>query len=161
MYIEKEIAEYLIDCAKFEYFLINENLNLGIERDIDGLKKVEGLNWTKLARLIEEKKKFKYFDFCNSGFSFLIEESPQFLVKHAGRLKWDSNQVDIDSWEKLLTRSFAQLRNNIAHGNKSHMPSQFTQDRTEKFITAGRSLMNFIASEVFEIKQWREPIQFQ
>ncbi len=29
MCIEKGIAEYLMDCAKFEYFLVNHNLELG------------------------------------------------------------------------------------------------------------------------------------
>ncbi len=124
------------------------------------LKKVTGIEWGKLAALIEEKKKFHDFDFSTSEFGCLKTDYPQLLVEDEGKLKWDSEETEIESWEKLLIRSYAQLRNNIAHGNKAHLPSQFTQGRTKEFMEAGRALREFIAGDIFEKPNWKEPIQF-
>lgn len=160
--IEDKISKFMFTCSKFEYFVINEDTELGkIGKMIDTppLQKIVGLDWKKLAKKI--KINFEDFNFGSSGFEILKEEPPQFLVKAEKKLKWDSDNAAIDSWEKLLTRSFAQLRNNIAHGNKAHMPSQFTQDRTEKFIDAGNDLIKFIAKEIFGKENWESSIIFK
>ncbi|WP_146165120.1 hypothetical protein [Mycoplana dimorpha] len=90
------------------------------------------------------------------------DSAPQFLVKaDDGRLKWDSDEAVIDSWDRLFSRSFAQLRNNIAHGNKALMPAAFTHERTEKFLVAGHALMDFVAQAIFFRTDWDGPIAFR
>lgn len=162
MDIEKRISDYLVRCAKFEFFLVNSNIELAKIRSISALQTISGIEWNGLAALIEEKHPYGSFNFSQSGFSFLNDNAPQFLTKRQnGSLKWDSDEPHIDSWLKVLTRSYAQLRNNIAHGNKGYLLSQFTQDRTEKFIEAGNKFMDFIAKDVFGNNSWEEPITFK
>lgn len=161
MCIENKISKFFVTVSKFEYFLINNNIKLGKVSDQSGaLQKISGLDWNKLSKLIEQKQPFDLFNFSSGGFEIFKNEPPQFLVKENGNLKWDSDETIIDSWEILLSKSFAQLRNNIAHGNRVHLPSHFTQGRTEQFIDAGYSIMNFIAEEVLQIRNWEEPIYF-
>ncbi len=161
MCIEDKISKFMIKISKFEFFMINENIELAHIQHKDGLQKLAGVRWEKLAALIEQKHRFSVFDFKSSGFVFFKETSPQYLVKDNGSLKWDSDEVTIDSWSKLLTRSFAQLRNNIAHGNKAHILAPFTRQRTEEFIDAGNALVDFIAKDIFSQADWEMPIEFQ
>lgn len=161
MCIEDKISKFMIKVAKFEFFLINENIELAIIQDKNGLHKLVGINWQKLAALIEHKHHFSEFNFESYGFRVFKDTSPQYLVKDNGSLKWDSDQVTIDSWGELLTRSFAQLRNNIAHGNKAYTLAPFTQKRTEEFINAGHALVDFIAKDIFSQEHWELPIEFQ
>lgn len=149
--------------ARFEFFLINSNIELGkINEESSGLKKITGVNWGKLARLLEKKFKFVDFNFKEYNLEIFKNTAPQYLVKsESGQLKWDSDDKAIDSWEILLSRGFAQLRNNIAHGNKAHISSAFTQTRTEEFIESGHCLMNFIAKEIFNVEHWASEIVFK
>ena len=148
--MEEEIARFLITTSKFEFYLISSDTKLAHTKAKGRLEIVAGINWTELAYRVETKHPFAKFDFEQSPFCIFKEASPQYLVKtESGRLKWDSDDLPIDSWERLLTRSYAQLRNNIAHGNKAHLTAQFTHDRTERFIAAGKALIDFIARQIF------------
>ncbi len=163
--LEADISKFMMKVSKFEFFLINRNIELCKVSDKDTeIKRLAGIQWDKLAVLIEEKYPFSRYhsEFASYGFSIFKDSPPQYLVKLAdtGRLKWDSDECQIDSWGKLVVRGFAQLRNNIAHGNKALLPSQFTQGRTKEFIAAGDALMNFIAEKIFDENDWEKPIQF-
>lgn len=164
MCIEDKISKFMMKVSKFEFFLINQNIELASIKEDKGFQKLVGINWGKLAVLIEKEHKFSSFDFDNCKFNILKDTSPQFLVKNiegVEKLKWDSDNVIIDSWCKLLSRSFAQFRNNIAHGNKATIPTAFTKGRTQEFINAGDELINFITEKIFKEKDWLLPIEFK
>ena len=122
---EDKIAKFMITVSKFEFFLICERMDLAaIKFDQESnLQKIAGIQWEKLGDLIEKRYKFLDFDFAKYKFLIFKETSPQYLVKSpdSEAIKWDSDERPIDSWSRLLTRSFAQFRNNIAHGNKGHL----------------------------------------
>lgn len=158
--VEMKITNYLVRCAKFEFYLINKNCSYAKTEDMGPLKKVTGIDWSKLAADLERKYTFAEFDFVQNGFDFLKVNRPQYLVLNGGGLKWDSDTIDIQSWILLLSKSFAQLRNNIAHGNKSLLPSPFTEKRTEYFIDAGNALMDFIVNDFYNCQDWDGPIHF-
>ena len=160
--MEEVIARLLMKMSKFEFYLVNRDTELAHTRTANGLEVVTGINWTRLAQQIERAYPFSKFDFGRSSFGVLQETAPQYLVKTAnGYLKWDSDDLPITSWDRLLSRSFAQLRNNLAHGNKAQMPAPFTYDRTEKFLAAGDALIDFIAAHVFDAPHWETPITFR
>lgn len=157
--MDDEIANFILKASKFEFFLVNRNNSLALTKDVRGLKVVAGVNWTRLAHLVEDAFPFASFDFSNSDFAIFATTSPQYLVLgKEGGLKWDSDNQLIDSWDRVLARGYAQLRNNIAHGNKHQMSAPFTYDRTATFLTAGLALMNFVANKVFSEFDWDTPI---
>ena len=160
--MDARIARFMLMVSKFEFFLVNTDLSLAHIRQTNGLRKIEGTNWARVAGLVEERFPFARFDFAPSGFGIFHVTAPQYLVVgDDGVLKWDSDDESIDSWERLLARSFAQLRNNVAHGNKAQLPAPFTCDRTDQFLQAGEMLIDFIASNVFEDPGWETPIEFR
>jgi hypothetical protein len=106
--------------AKFEFFLVN--LGQRFAHGNGTTKTIAGVNWDRIGRSLEDKHPFNEFDFANSGFQIFKDTVPQFLVeKENGRLKWDSDGDVFSSWQVLLSRGYAQLRNNVAHGNKEHL----------------------------------------
>ncbi|WCK68982.1 hypothetical protein [Agrobacterium tumefaciens] len=158
--MEDKIAVFMLRVAKFEFFLMNADLSFAHVETITGI--VKGLNWTRLAQRVEEAQPFAKFDFDNSPIRLFKETSPQYLVMGPeGRLKWDSDDEVIQSWDRLLNRSFAQLRNNIAHGSKGLLSAPFTHDRTEQFLIAGHVLIDFIAVRVLGYPDWERPISFR
>ncbi len=158
--MDEKIARFMLKVSKFEFFLINTDINLARIHKTTG--NVIGLDWARLADVVEAKNPFSEFDFQQTAFSMLKDTTPQYLViTPERRLKWDSDDQPIDSWERLLLRSFAQLRNNIAHGNKAQMPAPFTHDRTTGFLNAGDALIEFIAEHVFHDPGWQTPIEFR
>lgn len=160
--MEDRIALFMLKVSKFEFYLINKNTDLAHVRSHNGLEKVEGIDWQRLAATVEGKIPFSEFNFDVCRFGIFRGTVPQYLVKASdGRLKWDSDNDPIDSWERLLTRGFAQLRNNIAHGNKAQLPAPFTHDRTKQFLEGGEVLIDFLASQVFDDPVWETPIMFQ
>jgi hypothetical protein len=159
--IDKNISDYLIRCAKFEYLLVCKDISLAQTEQNGLFQVVKGIEWSKLAQRLEDVRPFATFNFDTYRFGYFKSNTPQFLSIKDGNLKWDSENKTIDSWILLVTRSFAQLRNNIAHGNKSHMAAAFTADRTEKFIDAGNNFMNFVANELFNEIDWEQPIVFR
>ncbi|MDX8470323.1 hypothetical protein RFM26_32095 [Mesorhizobium sp. VK23B] len=157
--MEQDIANFMLRAAKFEFFLVNRDTSLVHTKVVGVFTAIIGVNWTKVAQFVEVAFPFNTFDFTNSGFEIFAQTAPQYLViKHDGRLGWDCDNEPIDSWDRLLTRSYAQLRNNVAHGNKHQMPAPFTHDRTAQFLPAGLALMNFIANQVFLESDWDTPI---
>ena len=161
MRLENDISEFMLKAAKFEFFLINKDIQLGRIEEKDNLQKLVGLDWGKLAVIIEDKHKFHDFDFKSCQFSYFKTDVPQYLVKSEnGVPKWDSDEVTVDSWAKLLTRGYAQFRNNVAHGNKAQLPSAFTTERTENFLAASHALMAFIAQDIFEERDWERSLFF-
>jgi len=158
--MEAKISQFILKVSKFEFFLINTDITLAHFDRATGA--VTGLNWTRLAALIEAEMPFSAFNFQQSGFSIFKDTAPQYLtISPEGCLKWDSDDQPIDSWERLLSRSFAQLRNNVAHGNKAQMTAPFTLGRTEGFLNAGDNLIEFIAEHVFHNPDWQTPIMFR
>ena len=157
--MEEEISHYMLRVAKFEFFLMSMDITLA---HVNGASNaITGVNWTRLAQLVEQYHPFAHFDFDHPPIRMFKETAPQVLVKsHHDELKWDSDDVFIDSWERLFTRSFAQLRNNNAHGNKALMPAPFTYERTGQFIAAGHALMNFVGQTIFNRDDWDGPIAF-
>ena len=153
----------MMTVSKFEFFLINENIELARIKEDNHLQKLTGLDWQKLAVLIEKKYPFSNFKFEDSGFSVFKVTAPQYLVKspETGKPKWDSDECIIDSWGKLLNRSFSQFRNNIAHGNKGQLLAPFTNARTEEFMAGGYALIGFVADQIFEQENWEMEIAFQ
>ena len=157
--MEEKISRFMLAAAKFEFFLVNRDIRLARVANVRGLDVVVGVNWAAIAACIEARFPFVDVDFAQRGFSIFKETAPQYLtVGRGGALKWDSDDIPIDSWDKLLSRSFAQLRNNVAHGNKHQMASPFTYGRTVEFLQAGHTLMDFVAIQVFGETDWNTPI---
>ncbi len=157
--MEEEISQFMLAAAKFEFFLVNRDIRFAHVSKVRGLDVVAGVNWTAVAYRIESQFPFTDFDFTDRGILIFKETAPQYLtVGSGGALKWDSDDAPIDSWDRLLSRSFAQLRNNVAHGNKLHMAAPFTYGRTAKFLPAGHALMDFVAIEVCGQPGWKTPI---
>ncbi|MGX5851699.1 hypothetical protein ACWGTO_32330 [Mesorhizobium sp. PL10] len=124
---ETDIAIFMLQASKFEFFLINRSRSFIHTVSTKGRTIVTGVNWTRVAQAVEAAAPFASFDFISSGFKIFIETTPQCLViKHNGQLGWDSDDEAVNSWDGLLSRSYAQLRNNVAHGNKHQVPAPFT-----------------------------------
>jgi hypothetical protein len=158
--MDEEIAGFMLLASKFEYFLINFDQKFA---HVDGgTKAVTGINWEQVGQSLENKSPFAKFDIANSGFQIFKEEAPQYLTaKEGGGLKWDSDQVHITDWQVLLGRSYARLRNNVAHGNKAQLPAPFTHKRTKEFLEAGRYLIQFVARAHDADDSWANAIQFK
>ncbi|WP_245710326.1 hypothetical protein [Albimonas donghaensis] len=141
--MDKEISEFMLLAAKLEFFLVN--FDQSFARVDRATRIVRGVNWDRIGQSLEDKHPFSEFDFEGSGFQLFKETAPQHLVaKEDGGLKWDSDEIDVVSWQVLLGRSYAQLRNNVAHGNKAQLPAPFTLNRTRQFLEAGHQLIHFI-----------------
>jgi hypothetical protein len=160
--VEDEIARFMLRAAKFEFFLANTGIELAQLRPLGHFNIVTGVNWTNVANRVEAKYPFEAFDFKITEFNIFRDTAPQYLVWDVERgFKWDSDNAPIDSWDRLLSRGYAQLRNNIAHGNKFQIPAAFTYERTATFLQAGHALIEFIASNVFSHPHWESPLVFQ
>jgi hypothetical protein len=149
----------MLEATKFEFYLVNRDQAFA---HVDGATKVvTGVNWDRVGQSIELNHPFNDFDFAGFGFQIFKKTVPQILVaKKNGGLKWDSDEVEISSWQILLGRGYAQLRNNVAHGNKAQLPAPFTYDRTKEFLEAGHRLIHFIAETHFLDEHWSYPVQF-
>lgn len=157
--MEEEIARFMLKASKFEFFVVNWDIELAVTRSVREFTVISGINWTKLAQRVEAKFPFKSFDFSKSGFAIFAQTAPQYLVvKEQNRIAWDSDNEPIDSWDRLFSRGYAQLRNNVAHGNKKQQAAPFTYERTAKFLSAGLALMDFIATQVSPEPVWDTPI---
>ena len=143
--MDDRIANFMLLAAKFEFFLVNENSDFA---HIDGITgAVHGVNWGRVGNSLERTNPFDGFDFKDYGFEVFKQTVPMFLkYDHDGQLKWDSEEIEISSWAALLGRSYAQLRNNVAHGNKSQLAAPFRQGKTEEFLVAGENLIHFVAN---------------
>jgi len=160
--MDEKVARFMLRAAKFEFFLVNFNIGFAHLSDHDMFHTVAGLNWSALAEHVEQKCPFAAFDFETAGFAAFKHTAPMYLTWHSDAgLKWDSRMEVIDSWDKLFNRSYAQLRNNIAHGNKMQLPSAFAENRTAMFLSAGNALVDFIAAEVLGVSYWDAPLYFQ
>lgn len=160
---EARIAEFIMRFAKFEFFLINLSTEFAHKSPTKNTKSryIMGVDWICLAKFVEDRHPFQSFQFKNCGFEIFKTASPQRLaLKETGRLGWDDEPVEIISWELLLTKGLARLRNNIAHGNKAQLKAPFTEERTELFLDAGQSLINFITADIFDAPDWEHPIFF-
>ena len=157
--MDEEISKFMLLAAKLEFFLVNLNRDFAhVDRET---RVVRGVNWDQVGQSLEGKYPFKEFDFVRSGFQLFKETTPQLLVaKDGGGLNWDSDEIEVSSWKVLLGRSYAQLRNNVAHGNKAQLPAPFTQDRTIEFLQAGRQLIHFIARAHSSDETWSYTVQF-
>lgn len=157
--MDEEISKFLLLAAKLEFFLIN--LSQDFAHVHGETRVVNGINWDRIGQSLESKYPFEAFDFAGSGFQLFKETSPQLLVaKDGGGLKWDSDEFEVSSWQILLGRSYAQLRNNVAHGNKAQLPAPFTHDRTRDFLEAGCQLIHFIAGAHSPDETWSYAVQF-
>ncbi|MGE0269576.1 MAG: hypothetical protein AB7S78_14090 [Candidatus Omnitrophota bacterium] len=164
MPIEQEISDLLLRFAKLEFYLINKNSEFARTESIGKMTKITGFDWQKVAPVIQDKASFQCYDFKNSPFKILKDEPPQFLTITQDcnkKIKWDSDDTPINSWDRFLTRSVAQIRNNIAHGNKAHIPAPFTADRTQKYIAAVNEFFEFLMEDIFDDKHWETPIIFR
>lgn len=160
--MEDRIAHLMLKMSKFEFYLVNRDVAFATTKAVGKLNVVTGINWSTLAKQLEIKHSFADFDFAQCKFGLFKDTSPQYLAKtESGRLKWDSDDLPINSWERLLVRSYAQLRNNIAYGNKAQLPAPFTHSRTTEFLDAGDALIDFIAQTLFGGVDWETPITFR
>ena len=143
-FLNRTFARYAL-AAKFEFFLINERKEFA---HIDGATgAVHGVNWDCVGLSLERTAPFDEFDFKEYEFEVFKKTVPMFLkFNQDDRLKWDSDEIEIDSWSVLLGRSYAQLRNNVAHGNKAQLAAPFRHGKTEEFLVAGENLIYFIAN---------------
>lgn len=143
--MDNRIASFMLLAAKFEFFLINVSNDFA---HIDGTTgAVRGVNWDRVGNALEERNPFDGFDFKGCEFEVFKQTLPMFLkFNQDGRLKWDSEEIEINSWATLLGRSYAQLRNNVAHGNKAQLAAPFRQGKTAEFLAAGENLIHFIAN---------------
>ncbi len=158
--LDEEISEFMLLAAKLEFFLVN--LDQAFAHVNEKTRVVRGINWDRIGQSLEDKHPFAKFDFERSGFQLFKETIPQLLVaKKGGGLKWDSDEIEVSSWQVLLGRSYAQLRNNVAHGNKAQLPAAFTHDRTKEFLKAGHQLIHFIAGAHSSNETWNYAVQFQ
>lgn len=157
--MDEEISRFMLLAAKLEFFLVN--LNQDFAHVDEKTRAVRGVNWGRIGQSLEGKHPFKKFDFAGSGFQLFKETIPQRLVaKDGGGLKWDGDEIEVSSWQVLLGRSYAQLRNNVAHGNKAQIPAPFTRDRTREFLEAGHKLIHFIAGAHSSDDTWSYAVQF-
>ena len=158
--MEERIARFMMVVSKFEFFLVNRDPRLA---HLDPTSQaVKGINWAHLGQILERKFPFQTFEFDRFKFRIFKETVPQRLVLSGdGRLKWDGDEIVVSSWEVLLGQSFAQLRNNVAHGNKAQLPAPFTHHRTMEFLEGGFELIEFIATEIFGARDWESPIVFR
>lgn len=157
--MENAIAHLMVRTAKLEFYLISVSTTFA-QVDATG-KRVIGFDWQRLGGEVERRFPFATFDFDSSGFGIFRYTAPQFLtVNNEGVLQWDSDDYPIDSWERLLARSFGQLRNNLAHGNKHHPAAPFTQGRTAEFLKAGNVFIDFVAGSVFNNPDWEVPLGY-
>ncbi|GAA6200233.1 hypothetical protein [Aquicoccus sp. SU-CL01552] len=158
--MDDEIAGFMLMAAKFEFFLINLNPNFA---HVHGKTKVvTGVNWDRVSESLEDIHPFDEFRLEDSGFQTLKETAPHFLIEaENGGFRWDSDEVKITSWQILLRRGYAQLRNNVAHGNKAQLPAPFTAHRTKEFLAAGHNLIHFIAATYSQDDMLRYPVQFR
>jgi hypothetical protein len=142
--MDDRIAKFMLLAAKFEFFLINHSYEFA---HIDGRTgAVKGVNWDRVGSSLEGARPFSEFAFKESGFDIFKETVPMFLkLTRDSRFRWDSEEIEINSWETLLGRSYAQLRNNVAHGNKAQLAAPFRHKKTEEFLVAGEKLILFIA----------------
>jgi hypothetical protein len=159
--LEEQIARFMLRAAKFEFYLVNNNMDFAQTKPVGAFEAIAGIQWSKVAQSLQKICPFEGFDFDASPFGVLKRTAPQFLVKGDRRLRWDSDDNPIESWERLLGRSYAQLRNNVAHGNKAQVPAAFTHERTMEFLEAGNALIDFIAVTVCGSLHWEAPIHFQ
>ena len=160
--LDEKISKFMLKFSKFEFYLITQFLELArtTECPIKNCKKIAGLNWERLAKKLEEKNKFSDF-LNNKHFPLLSTNPPQYVViTDKRKLKWDSDEAKIDSWETFLTRSLAQLRNNVAHGNKALENAQFTDGRSEEFIEEASRLTDFIIKTLTGKNDWETGIFF-
>lgn len=157
--MEEEIAGFMLKASKFEFFVVNRDIELAVTKSVRSLTVISGINWTKLAQRVEARFPFASFDFSKSAFEIFAQTAPQYLVvKEKSRVDWDSDNEPIDSWDRLLSRGYSQLRNNVAHGNKKQKAAPFTYERTAQFLPAGLALMEFVAKEVLGESDWDTPI---
>lgn len=157
--LDEEIANFMLLAAKFEFFLVNLDQNFAHVQGSMGV--VVGINWERVGQSLQARHPFASFDFAGSGFQIFKETAPQYLVvKEGGGLKWDSDLIEVSSWQILLARSYAQLRNNVAHGNKAQLPAAFTHDRTSEFLKAGHRLIHFAAGAFSSDETWSFAVQF-
>lgn len=158
--MDDEIAKFMLLAAKMEFFLVNLDQDFA---HVDGkTRAIRGVNWVRIGQSLEDIYPFAEFDFESSGFQILKETIPQYLVaKEVGGLKWDSEDVVVSSWQTLLGRGYAQLRNNVAHGNKAQLPAPFTHSRTNDLLEAGHCLIQFIGRTYSPDESWSYAIQFQ
>lgn len=59
-----------------------------------------------------------------------------------------------------MVRSFAQLRNNLAHGSKHHPAAPVTHGRTGDSLKAGHAIIDFVAEFVFKKPDWEAPLGY-
>lgn len=78
--MEDRIARFMLRVSKFEFYLMNKNIEFAHLRALGELQKVEGVNWQKVALAVEGKFPFAMFDFTTSSFRIFRETAPQFLV---------------------------------------------------------------------------------
>jgi hypothetical protein len=158
--LDDKIADFMLLAAKFEFFLVN--LDQAFAHVNGTTRVVTGVNWDRVGQSLEGKHPFDEFDFAGSGLQIFKETAPQFLIApENGGLKWDSDEVKVSSWQILLRRGYAQLRNNVAHGNKAQLPGPFTYHRTEQFLEAGHYLIHFIARAHSSSDPLNYAVQFQ
>lgn len=157
--MDDEISDFMLLASKLEFSLVNSYPHFA---KLEGEKRlVVGVNWDIVGQKLEESQPFHDFDFPSSGFQIFRETVPQRLVaRDTFGLKWDSEAVEVTSWRVLLWRGYAQLRNNVAHGNKAHLAAPFTRGRTREFLEAGRQLISFIAIELSLDEAWDSAIVF-
>ncbi len=156
--IENKIANFMLHLSKFEFFLITFGDNEFALKNCNN--KITGVNWIKLGKVVASKYTFSEFDFAERGFEIFKKTTPQFLVKTENRVKWDSEDITVDSWKILFTKGLAQLRNNIAHGNKACPPVSSRARYTEKFIDAAEALIDFVTKDVLKSPNWEKDIFF-
>ncbi|MER9387801.1 hypothetical protein [Mesorhizobium sp. M0435] len=157
--MEQDIALLTVRIAKLEFYLLTISSKFA-QLDAGG-KRIIGFDWQRVGREIENCVPFATFDFANSGFAILRDTAPQFLtVTNDGNLHWDSDDHPIDSWERLMDRSFAQLRNNLAHGSKHRPAAPFTHGRTVDFLKAGHAIIDFVARSVLRKPDWEKPLGY-
>lgn len=156
--MEQQLSEYMMRFSKFEFLLMR--MDPAFVQTNAG-QRVVGVQWEAVANKVEAAFPWATFDFASSGFEIFRDEPPQYLTLSSDdTLVWDSDMELIGSWSRLLTRSFAQLRNNIAHGSKGNPPRPFTHGRTPVFLSAGHALMTFLADRLFPGQYWDEPLYY-
>lgn len=156
--MEQQLSEYMMRFSKFEFFLMR--MDPAFVQTNAG-QRVVGVQWEAVASKVEAAFPWATFDFASSGFDIFRKEPPQYLtLRGDGELDWDSDVQPIESWSRLLTRSFAQLRNNIAHGSKGNPPRPFTHGRTPLFLSAGHAMMTFLTEGLFPGQYWDEPLNY-
>ncbi|WP_425073713.1 hypothetical protein [Sagittula sp. S175] len=157
---EEDIAGFMMRASKLEFAIVQRDCQRFARTARGDPTKVVGYDVEPVSEALEAAQPFSVGYANSKVFGFLAEHSPSWLVRVEGQLGWSARHdfsAAEQSWLQTL-KNYAQLRNNVAHGNKM-LPAAETGDRTEAFLGAARNFQDEVA-RLLDLQGWNADIQF-